>query len=884
MKHSMMDSLRRAAQRAGSFFRKRPLDHELDAEMAAHLEMAVDENVKRGLSPEEARRQALIRFGGVVQAKERQREERGVPWLDVLLQDLRYTVRTLRRDRVFTVVAVLILALGIGANVAVFSVVNTILLRPLPFRDPEQLMWLAGNNGIGGLSDVTYRVDAFEELQRHNRSFQNVTGFVPYYSASDTKLTGNGQPKPVSGVWVVGDFFQTLGVEPALGRLFTPDECVKGGRSAVVLSDPYWRQQFGADRSIVGKAIMLDDKPVTVVGVLPASFDFGAVFAPGLKMDVFVPAILDGDMRGWGHMLSLVGRLKPGVTAAQAQAEVAVLMPQLKRAGGYDQWETDVKISVTSLKDEVSGKLRRSLQVLWCAVGLILLIVCVNLSNLLLARAATRSKEFALRISLGAGRGRLIRQLLTESLVLSGAGALLGLGLAYATIAYLAHQSSLAVPLLSSVRVDGTALVWTVLLALGVGLLFGLAPGLKMSAGNLQESLKDSGPNGSDGRKHERMRAALVISEVALACILLVGAGLLLRSFLQVMDVDLGFQPARAYAIKMDAGDPKTRIAAYKEAQRRVGLLPGVESVGISDMLPLDRNRSWEFRAKGKPHKEGENRDAFVYVVTPGYLNAMGMRLKAGRDLAWTDAGKSENVILINEAAARREWPGEDPIGKVAQGIGDGDTRVVGVVGDVHESNVETASSPEVYVPATQNEPAGAELVVRSSLPLDTLTPSVMGVLRSINPGQPAAEFRPIQSIVDRAVSPRRFFVLMVGAFAALGLILASLGIYGVISYSVTRRTQEIGIRMALGATPGRVQMGVISKTLVLAGIGIGVGAVASMVMANLIASMLFGTTPTDPITFFAMTCLLGGVALLAGYIPARRASRINPMVALRNN
>jgi predicted permease len=884
MKHSMMDSLRRAVQRAGSFFRKRPLDHELDEEMAAHLEMAVAENVKRGLSPEEARRQALVRFGGVVQAKERQREERGMPWLDVLLQDLRYTFRTLRRDHVFTVVAVLILALGIGANIAVFSVVNTILLRPLPFRDPEQLMWLAGNNGVGGLSDVTYRVDAFEELQRHNRSFQNVTGFVPYYSASDTKLTGNGQPKPVSGVWVVGDFFQTLGVEPALGRLFTPDECVKGGRSAVVLSDPYWRQQFGADRSIVGKAIMLDEKPVTVVGVLPASFDFGAVFAPGLKMDVFVPAILDGDMRGWGHMLSLVGRLKPGVTAAQAQAEATVLMPQLKRAGGYDQWETDVKISVTSLKDEVSGKLRRSLQVLWCAVGLILLIVCVNLSNLLLARAATRSKEFALRISLGAGRGRLIRQLLTESLVLSGAGALLGLGLAYATITYLAHQGSLAVPLLSSVRVDGTALAWTVLLALGVGLLFGLAPGLKMSAGNLQESLKDSGPNSSDGRKHERMRAALVISEVALACILLVGAGLLLRSFLQVMDVDLGFQPARAYAIKMDAGEPAVRIAAYKEAQRRVGLLPGVESVGISDMLPLDRNRSWEFRAKGKPHKEGENRDAFVYVVTPGYLNAMGMRLKAGRDLAWTDAGKSENVILINEAAARREWPGEDPIGKVAQGIGDGDTRVVGVVGDVHESNVETASSPEVYVPATQNEPAGAELVVRSSLPLDTLTPSVMGVLRSINPGQPAAEFRPIQSIVDRAVSPRRFFVLMVGTFAALGLILASLGIYGVISYSVTRRTQEIGIRMALGATPGRVQMGVISKTLVLAAIGIGVGAVVSMVMANLIASMLFGTTPTDPITFFAMTCLLGGVALLAGYIPARRASRINPMVALRNN
>jgi predicted permease len=621
---------------------------------------------------------------------------------------------------------------------------------------------------------------------------------------------------------------------------------------------------------------------VTVVGVLPASFDFGAVFAPGLKMDVFVPAILDGDMRRWGHMLSLVGRLKPGVTAAQAQAEASVLMPQLQRAVGYDSWESDVKISVTSLKDEVSGKLRRSLQVLWCAVGLILLIVCVNLSNLLLARAATRSKEFALRISLGAGRGRLIRQLLTESLVLSGAGALLGLGLAYATTSYLAHQGSLAVPLLSSVRVDGTALAWTVLLAVGVGLLFGLAPGLKMSAGNLQESLKDSGPNSSDGRKHERMRAALVISEVALACILLVGAGLLLRSFLQVMDVDLGFQPARAYAIKMDAGDPATRIAAYKEAQRRVGLLPGVESVGVSDMLPLDRNRSWELRAKGKPHKPGENRDAFVYVVTPGYLNAMGMRLKTGRDLAWTDSGKSENVILINEAAARREWPGQDPIGKLAQGIGDGDTRVVGVVGDVHESNVETASSPEAYVPATQNEPAGAELVVRSSLPLDNLTPSVMGVLRSINPGQPAAEFRPIQSIVDRATSPRRFFAILVGLFAGLGLLLASLGVYGVISYSVTRQTQEIGIRMALGAQRNHVLRLVVWQGARLALMGVGIGIVGALALTRLMTRLLYGVSATDPLTFAGLALMLMLVAIAACCLPAGRAMRVDPAVALR--
>jgi predicted permease len=880
----MTGRMRQLLQKMRAFFRKAPMDNDLDAEMKSHIDLATDENLNRGMSTQEARRQALIRFGGVERAKEEHRETRGLPVLDVMLQDLRFTFRTLLRDRGFAIVAVLILALGIGANVVVFSVVNTILLRPLPFYDPQQLVWITGNNGIGGLSDVTYRVDAFEELQRHSRSFQNVTGFVPYYSASDTKLTGNGQPKPVSGVWVVGDFFQTLGVQPALGRLFTPDECVKGGRPAVVLSNAYWRQQFGADHAIVGKAIMLDDKPVTVVGVLPESFDFGAVFAPGLKMDVFVPAILDGDMRNWGHMLSLIGRLKPGVTIAQAQAEVTVLMPQLQRAGGYPSWLTDMRTSLTGLKEYISGKMRRSLIVLWCAVGLILLIVCVNLSNLLLARAATRRKEFALRVSLGAGRGRLIRQLLTESLVLSGAGALLGLVLAYATTSYLSHQGAVAVPLMSSVRVDGTALAWTVLLAVGVGVLFGLAPGLKMSAGNLQESLKDSGPSVSNGRKHERMRAALVISEVALACILLVGAGLLLRSFLQVMDVDLGFKPDRAYAIKMDAGDPAGRIAAYKEAQRRTGELPGVESVGISDMLPLDRNRSWGLHAKGKPYKEGENNDAFVYVVTPGYLNAMGMHLRAGRDIAWTDAGKSENVIIINEAAARREWPGQDPIGKLAQGVGDGDTRVVGVVGDVHESGVETASSPEVYVPATQNEPAGAELVVRSSLPLDVLTPGVMSILRSINPGQPAVEFRPIQSIVDRSTSPRRFFAILVGLFAALGLLLASLGIYGVISYSVTRQTQEIGIRMALGATRERVQMDVITKTLRLAIAGIIVGTIASLAVAKGISSLLFGTEPTDPLTFIGMILLLIAVAFAAGYIPAWRASRINPMNALRSN
>jgi predicted permease len=390
----------------------------------------------------------------------------------------------------------------------------------------------------------------------------------------------------------------------------------------------------------------------------------------------------------------------------------------------------------------------------------------------------------------------------------------------------------------------------------------------------------------SQSRKHDRLRSTLVVSEVALACMLLIGAGLLLRSFLRVLDVDLGFQPGHAAAIKLDyddAGDPARRGAILQNVLARVGEIPGIESAGIADMLPLDRNRGWGFLAKenfGDKRRHG----AFVYVVTPGYLDAMGMRLREGRDFNWHDQTHSEPVIIINQAAARREWPGRDPIGRLAYGIGRGETRVVGVISDVRESSVEDVSGAQVYIPMTQADPEGAELVVRTKLPPDTLASSVMRTLRSINPGQPANEFRPIQQIVDHAVSPRRFFVLLVTSFAALGLILASLGIYGVISYSVTRQTQEIGIRMALGATAGRVQMAVIQETLRLALTGIAAGTVASFAGARGIASLLFGTEPTDPATFAAMILLLTGVALVAGYIPARRASRIDPMTALRSN
>ena len=882
-----MISLRQTLDRIRAMFRSEQLDREVNEEMASHLEMAVEENLRRGMSPEEARRQALVRFGGVQQAIERHRESRTLPWVDVLRQDLRFTFRMLRRDSGFAVVAVLILALGIGANIAVFSVVNTILLRPLPFRDPQQLVRIVEKDAKTGESSRTYTADATQDFQQQNHSFQSVSGYFAFTGPDNFKLIGNGQPTPATGLLVADGFFQTLGVEPSLGRLFRPEEFVQHAQPVALLSYPFWKRRLGADRSVVGNTVNLNNSSVTVIGVLPETFDFGAVFSPGAKVDLFVPYIMD-DFRDDGNDLALVARLKQGVTLAQAQSETDQLLPQFYFEHKHPEYGKGYTGQLTGLKEYVSGKLRRSLIVLWCAVGLILLIVCVNLSNLLLARAAARSKEFAMRQALGAGRARLVRQLLTESLVLAGAGAVLGLGLAYAILSYLAHQGSIALPLLGMVRVDGTVLEWTLLIAVAAALLFGAAPGLRMSSGSLQEVLKDSGHGLSEGRKHDRLRSILVITEIALACVLLVGAGLLLRSFLRVLDIDLGFEASHAAAISVDyddGGNPAKRAAIWQEVTSRSLMIPGVESAGISDNLPMSRNRSWGIAAKGE--KKLDNQDflgVFVYIVSPGYLKAMGMRLLEGRDLTWTDLANDRSVVIINQTVARKLWPGQNPIGRTAV-AGGTDAEVVGVIADVRETGAEDNPGAQMYLPATKQwGPEGCYLVMRSKLPPRTLAASVMRTLRDLNPGQPATEFKPIQTLVDHATSPRRFFVLLVGTFACLGLLLASLGIYGVISYSVTRQTQEIGIRMALGATQWGVQLDVVWKTLRLALIGVAVGLIASLALARLIASLLFETAPTDPLTFALMVALLGVVALLAGYLPARRASKIDPMIALRTN
>jgi predicted permease len=756
----------------------------------------------------------------------------------------------------------------------------------LPFPQAQQLVRIVPKVSKCGESCNTYSTDAVQELQQRTQVFSAVTGYDAFTSPGNWKLTSRAVPLPVTGIDVMENFFSTLGVKPLLGRSFTRDETLSNAAPVVLLTYPFWKRQLAADPNIVGKSISLNNTDATVIGVLPASFDFGAIYSPGAKIDIFTPYLYDR-VRENGNMISLTGRLKPGVTLAQAQAEADLLFPDLdgsvKRA-----YKGQYTAQLHELKDSVSGSLRRPLIVLWCAVGLILLIVCVNLSNLLLARASARSREFAMRTALGAGKGRIVRQLLTESLVLSLAGSLLGLAFAIAATSWLAHQGSFSLPLLSTIHIDRTALAWTLLLAILSALSFGVLPGLRISGMNLQEALKSSGHGTSRGRKDDRLRNVLVVSEIALACVLLVGAGLLLRSFLRVLDVDLGFQPVHSASIALDLPPMKSNdqfIAYSQELLRRVKAIPGVESAGITDSLPMSRNRSWGIAAKGKSYRDGELPGTFVYVVSPGYIDSIGLHLLKGRDIAWTDTDPKQAVVLINQTVASYLWPNEDPIDRIAD-IGGTDARVIGVLADVRETSAESHGGWQMYVSAfaPQFGPNDSRLILRSRVPPEVLQPTVFAILRALNPGQPTVDLIPIQQLVDHALSPRRFFVYLVGIFAGLGLLLASLGIYGVISYSVTQRTQEIGIRMALGATRLSVQLAVIRQTLRMAAIGIVLGAIISFGVSSLIASLLFGTAPSDPLTFLAIVTLLALVAVLAGYLPARRASGINPMVALRNN
>ncbi len=800
-----------------------------------------------------------------------------------VLRDFRYACRTLRREVGFTVFAIAILGLGIGASATVFNVLNALLVRPLPFRDPQQLMWIT-NHDSSGLSSQTTQVDYLLDLRERNRSFSDLAAYFAFYGVGDILLTGQGEPERLSGVPVSDNFFQVLGVKPLLGRLFTAEECrwhgPRGGLQppAVLLGYGIWTRRFGSDPGIVGRALIFNDEPVTVVGVLPPSFDFSSVFAPGSHIDLYFPFPLSPETNRWGNTLAIIGRLKPGATIGPARAELTILARQLQHA---HRDRNDFEGFMAPLAEHVNGRLRTALLVLAGAVGLVMLIVCANLSNLLLARAAVRQKEIAIRAALGAGRGRLVQQMLTESLTLAGAGAALGAVLA-AVGTRLLSRLDVSIPLLRNAQTDIPALAFILLAAVITGVVFGLAPALQTPAAALHEALKDTARGSTRGRSG--LRGALVVAEVGFACVLLVAAGLLVRSFLRVLDVNLGFQPARAAALRVDPDPhmPGAGVPAYfADVLRRARAVPGVEAAGLSDSLPLGRNRSWGAGVKGQVYPPGKYPDAFVRVVSDGYIGAMGIPLRDGRDLSEHDGPGSEPVIMINQTMARVLFPGQSPLGRII--LACGERRVVGVVGDVRHLALEQGSGMEMYLPIRQcNDFASVDLVVRTRAEPTQLAPAVRAALKPIAPDLPGKDFRVLQGLVDKAVSPRRFVVVLLGGFALFALVLASLGIYAVVSYSVSQRTQEIGIRMALGASAAQLRGDIVSNSLRLAAVGIALGAAASWLLARALSGLLYGITPGDPATFLVMGTVLAAVAAIAGYLPARRASRIDPATALR--
>ncbi len=804
--------------------------------------------------------------------------------MENLWRDVRYGVRTLWRDAGFAAFAILIVGLGVGASCTIFSVVNTILIRPLPFREPGRLVWIANHQDeTKDMSGKTSQTDYLLDMRAKNQSYEDLAAYYAFYGLGDAKLIGDGQPERLTSVPVTQNFFPLLGVEPQIGRQFSAEECKQNGPRVAMLSDGLWRRKFAADPNIVGRALPFDGGPVTVVGVLPASFDFSTVFTPGNRVDMFEPLPLSPEINRQGNTVAMIGRLKPGVTVQSAAAETAVLGKLLQDA---HKDRNDFEPKVSGLAQHVSGQLRPTLLVLACAVGVVMLIVCANLSNLLLARGATRKKEIAIRTAMGAGRGRLIGQMLTESLVLSSCGAALGLLLAFLGTRALAHLTSVSIPMLSDVRIDARVLGFTLVAALLTGLLFGLVPALQVQDLKLHDTLKDSNRGSSQGRGHAWIRGALVVSEIALACVLLVGAGLLIRSFLRVLDVNLGFQPERAAALRIDPNSSyktqEQKNSYFTEALHRVMDVPGIEAAGLSDSLPLGHNRSWGVAAKGVQYTPQNYPEGFPRIISDGYFHAMGIPLRAGRDFTERDTMGALNVIIINETLAKNLWPGEDAIGKIVRADSPERT-VIGVVGDVHHMALEEGSGNEFYIPMRQTQDYGTvDLVVRTSMPTAELASRMREALRPIEPNLPTANLRTLQTMVDRAVSPRRFVVWLLGGFAGFALVLASLGIYAVISYSVSQRTQEIGIRMALGASAETLQRSILLQTLGLAGIGMIVGVVASWALARTLSGLLFGVTTSDPVTFAGMLVILTAVAAIAGYLPARRASRIDPMAALR--
>ena len=864
-------------------------ERDMDEEIRLHVALLVERNLAAGMTPAEARRAALLRFGPVEAIRETARAQRPLAWLRDLGRDAAYALRTLRRDAAFTATAVLALALGIGACTAIFSVVDGVLLRPLPYPESERLVVLKLTNPPR-FPELIVLPAPFVAWRRQALSFEDLAAV----RTRSYSLDGGAQPVRVAAARVTANTLSLLRVRPALGRDFTPEEDLAGKGDVVILSHGFWLRQLGGRADALGGALSLDGRPFVIVGVMPAGFQLDA------PVDVLLPAAYLPDdpqnRRSLGaHAVEVFGRLRPGVTLAQARGEMAVIagrpLPDQPPSGG--RWGA----RVTPMLESRVGDARPVLLALLGAVGLLLLIACANVANLLLARASARTREIAVRAALGAGPGRLVRQLLTESLLLALGGAALGMLVAHAGTRALVAFAPGDLPRAAAVGVDPRAAVFAGALALLAGVAFGLAPAWGAARLRLHDALKEGGGRAGESGRRRRARGALVVAEVAIALLLLNGAGLLIRSFARLQEAPRGFQPQGAWTFGVslaDAryGDDVGRAAFGERAVERLRALPGVTAAGAAQALPFSVELSIVYFAIAGRPAVAEWPITYMFEATPGYLPAMGIPLRRGRWFDDRDRAGAPRVAVINEAMARRYFAGEDPLG---QRIGRPDrppdtwAEIVGVVADVKDGRVygwDAGDVMQAYVPFAQNPYDALSFVVRVAEPgaadSTRIPAAIRAALGEVDRDQAAGAIRPLGDLASEPLARRRFAMLLFAVFAAVALALAGIGIYGVMTYAVARRSGEIGVRMALGARAGEVQWLVLSDAARLFACGLALGLAGALLLTRSLVSLLYGVTPHDPLTMAAVAMLLALVATVAYLVPARRATRVDPMTALR--
>ena len=810
--------------------------------------------------------------------------------MNTLLQDIRYACRMLLKQPAFTLTAVAALALGIGANTAIFSVVNAVLLKPLPYSDPGQLVMVWMDYRVGGNKEDIHSWPNYVDYRDGNTTFAAMAG----YTNASLNLTGTGEPERIVGASTTASFFDVMRVTPLLGRVISPEENTEGNDRVIVLSHGLWQRRFGGDRSIVGRDIQVNGVNRTVIGVMPPEFRF-----PESQTEFWVPLTVTPDLQAnrGSYWLTAIGRLKPGVTLEQARPEMDAIAKRLETT--FPQTNTNIGVNLVSLREQTVGRVRPALYVLLGAVALVLLIACANVANLLLSRAAAREREFAIRSAVGAGRGRIVRQLLVESMLLGVLAAAVGVGLAIFGLDALKAMLPADMPRIDQIGVDARVLGFTLGVSMLTAIAFGLVPALQASRPKLSETLKEAGGRGgSQGVRSRRVRRLLVVAEVALAIMLLVGAGLLIKSFNRLQSEELGFRTDRLLTVELALppskyGDGNARRPFHQQLLERLNNLPGAEGAAATTSILLGAlANSGYFTIEGRPPAQpGENAEVTIDSVTPNYHQLMGTPLLKGRAFTDADGPESPRVIIVNDTFVRRFLPGEDAIGKRMNfGANPDQTQnpwrtIVGVVADTRRNGFEREPRPESYIPLTQRPSGYTTYVIRTSSPdPTTLVTAVRNAVRGVDPDQPIFGIKTMEQLMSETTAQRRLNTILLGVFAGLALLLAAVGIFGVMNYSVTQRTHEIGIRMALGAQRGDVLRLVVGQGMMLACIGVVVGLFGAYALTRLLASMLYGVSATDPAVFVAVAGLLGAVAVVACYLPALRAARVQPTVALRDS